>query len=95
MNKWLREILAKVVTREVGKDFTIEQTIHIKSKVTDFIKRNEAIAPFSDLPDTERNIINDISTYNKAGDIESVNRKISELGSVIIIRQEQQVKIEG
>jgi hypothetical protein len=95
LNKWLREILAKLINKEVGKDFTVEQTIQIKSKITDFIKRNEIIAPFTDLPDTERNIINDISTYNKAGDKDSVNRKINELSSVIITRHEQQKKIEG
>lgn len=95
LNKWLREILAKLINKEVGKDFTIEQTIQIKSKITYFIKRNETIAPFTDLPDTERNIINDISTYNKSGDKDSVNRKINELSSVIITRHEQQKKIEG
>jgi len=95
LNKWLREMLAKLINKEVGKDFTVEQTIQIKLKITEFIKRNELIAPYTDLPDTERNIINDISTYNKAGDKDSVNRKINELSSVIITRHEQQKKIEG
>lgn len=95
LNKWLREILAKLVNREVGKDFTVEQTITTKLKITEFIKRNETTTPFTDLPDTERNIINDISTYTKAGDKESVHRKINELSSVIITRHEQQKKIES
>ncbi|WP_298146610.1 hypothetical protein [Flavobacterium sp.] len=95
LNRWLREILAKLVNKEVGKDFSVEQTIQIKSKITEFIKRNETTTPFTDLPDTERNIINDISTYNKAGDKESINRKINELSSVIITRHEQQKKIES
>ena len=95
LNKWLREILAKLVNKEVGQDFTNEQTIEVKEKITNFIKSNETISPFADLPDTERNIINDISTYNKAGDINSVSRKINELSSVIITRYEQQKKIES
>lgn len=95
LNKWLREILAKLINKEVGKDFTVEHTIAIKSKITEFIKQNETISPFADLPDTERNIINDISTYNRAGDKESVSRKINELSSVIITRHEQQKKIEA
>lgn len=95
LNKWLREILAKLVNKEVGKDFTPDQTITIKHKITEFINRNEKANPFTDLPDTERNIINDISTYNKVGDIESVDRKINELSSVIITRHEQQKKIES
>jgi hypothetical protein len=95
LNKWLREILAKIVNKEVGKDFTAEQTISIKNKITEFINRNEKANPFTDLPDTERNIINDISTYNKVGDKDSVDRKINELSSVIITRHEQQRKIES
>ena len=95
LNKWLREILAKLVNKEVGKDFTPEQTIIIKHKITEFINRNEKANPFTDLPDTERNIINDISTYNKVGDKDSVDRKINELSSVIITRHEQQKKIES
>ena len=95
LNKWLREILAKLVNKEVGKDFSVEQTIQIKLKITEFIMLNETISPYTDLPDTERNIINDISTYNKTGDKVSVNRKINELSSVIITRHEQQKKIEN
>lgn len=95
LNKWLREILAKIVNKEVGNDFSSGQTIAIKKKITEFIKRNETANPFTDLPDTERNIINDISTYNKVGDKDSVDRKINELSSVIITRHEQQNKIES
>jgi len=95
LNKWLREILAKLVNKEVGKDFTPEQTIAIKHKITEFININEKANPFTDLPDTERNIINDLSTYNKVGEKDSVDRKINELSSVIITRHEQQKKIES
>ncbi len=95
LNKWLREILAKLVNKDVAKEFTPEQTITVKLKLTEFIKSNETANPFTDLPDTERNIINDISTYNKSGDKESVDRKINELSSVIITRNEQQKKIEN
>ena len=95
LNKWLREILAKTINKDVGKEFSPEQIINIKNKITEFIKSNEIISPFTDLPETERNIINDISSYNKSGDKESVVRKINELSSVIITRHEQQNKIEN
>ncbi|MCG9792994.1 hypothetical protein [Flavobacterium algicola] len=95
LNEWLREILAKLINKEVGQDFSVEQTILTKRKITDFLRINETASPFSDLPDTERNIINDISSYNKTGDSESINRKINELSSVIITRHEQQNKIES
>ncbi|WP_278352424.1 hypothetical protein [Chryseobacterium gleum] len=95
LNKWLREILAKLVNKEVGKNFDSLKTRELKIKITNFININETSAPFSDLPDTESNILNDIFTYNKGGDNESVNRKINELSSVIITRYEQQKKIEA
>lgn len=95
LNKWLREILAKLINREVGKDLDNERLLAIKYKITEFIHTNERISPFSDLPETERNILNDINAYNKAGDRDSISRKINELSSVIVTRHEQQKKIEG
>ena len=95
LNKWLREILAKLVSREVGQDMDSAQINKIKQKISEFIATNESISPFADLPDTERNIINDLSSYNKLGDRKSIDRKINELSSVIITRYEQQKKIES
>ena len=95
LNKWLREILAKLVSREVGQDMGSAQINKIKQKISEFIATNESISPFADLPDTERNIINDLSSYNKLGDRKSIDRKINELSSVIITRYEQQKKIES
>lgn len=95
INRWLREIIAKLVNREVGQDLDSSQTNIIKQKITEFIATNESISPFSDLPDIERNIINDLKSYNILGDKESINRKINELSQVIITRYGQQKKIES
>ena len=94
LNKWLREILARLINKEVGQDLAQDEIIEIKKKITDFIKENETTNPYTDLPDTERNIINDLNAFNKLGDQNSINRKLSELSSVIITRHEQQKKIE-
>ena len=91
LNKWLRETLARLINKEVGQDLVIE----IKDKITNFIKENETTNPYADLPDTERNILNDLSAFNKLGDQNSINRKLGELSSVIITRYEQQKKIEN
>ena len=95
LNKWLREILAKLINKEVGQDLVQDKVIEIKEKITNFIKENETTNPYTDLPDTERSIINDLSAFNKLGDQNSINRKLSELSSVIITRHEQQKKIEN
>ncbi|WP_448788364.1 hypothetical protein [Bacteroides graminisolvens] len=94
MNKWLREVLSKLVNRDIGKDLDNNQLLEIKNKITIYIKANESAFPFTDLPETERNIINDITSYNKLGERDSVDRKINELSSVIITRYELQKKIE-
>jgi len=95
LNKWLREILARLINKEVGEDLAQDKAIEIKERVTNFIKENETTNPYTDLPNTERNIINDLSAFSKLGDQNSINRKLSELSSVIITRHEQQKKIEN
>ena len=95
LNKWLRETLARLINKEVGQDLAQDKVIEIKDKITNFIKENETTSPYTDLPDTELNIINDLSAFNKLGDQNSINRKLGELSSVIITRYEQQKKIEN
>ena len=95
LNKWLRETLARLINKEVGQDLAQDKVIEIKDKITNFIKENETTNPYADLPDTERNILNDLSAFNKLGDQNSINRKLGELSSVIIPRYEQQKKIEN
>ena len=85
LNKWLRETLARLINKEVGQDLAQDKVIEIKDKITNFIKENETTNPYADLPDTERNILNDLSAFNKLGDQNSINRKLGELSSVIII----------
>ncbi|WKN30989.1 hypothetical protein PZB74_18725 [Porifericola rhodea] len=94
LNKWLREILAKLVGRKISENLNIEEVKQLKIKLTEFITANETASPFSDLPDTERNILNDLKTYSNNGDKISIERKISELSSVIQTRYEEQKKLE-
>lgn len=94
LNKWLREILAKLVGRKISENLNIEEVKQLKLKLTEFITANETASPFSDLPDTERNILNDLKTYSNNGDKISIERKISELSSVIQTRYEEQKKLE-
>lgn len=53
LNKWLREILARLINKEVGQDLAQDKVIEIKDKITNFIKENETTNPYTDLPDTE------------------------------------------
>lgn len=94
INKWLRELLAKLINKELNIEISNENRIKIKEKLTSFIIQNEKVNPNSDLPEAERNIINDINSYLLVDDKNSVSRKVSELISIIITRSEQHKKIE-
>ncbi|WCC41442.1 hypothetical protein PJJ26_08055 [Tenacibaculum finnmarkense] len=95
LNRWLRELLAKVIGENSDLKFDKNQTEIIVSRLTEFIDNNEEVSPFSDLPDSERNMLSDITSFVNNGDKNSANRKIKELGSVIQTRTEEQRKIEG
>jgi hypothetical protein len=95
LNRWLREILAQLISRKIGKDLEIQIVKKTKQQISDFITLNEKNSPFSDLPDTERNILNDLSSFSSNGDNPSVERKIIELSSVIQTRYEAQKKLES
>lgn len=95
LNRWLRQILSQLIARKIGEDLEVNKVNDLKKKINDFIKANERASPFADLPDTERNMLNDVRTYSAAGDKESVERKITELSSVIQTRYEDQKKLEA
>lgn len=95
LNRYLREIIAKLINKEYTKTLSNEQILSIKDKINSIIKKNEESNPYADLPNPERGIINDISTYNIHSDNKSIERKLKELSSVIITRNEQQKKVEA
>ncbi|HDR7866524.1 TPA: hypothetical protein QCY24_000132 [Bacillus wiedmannii] len=93
LNKSLRKFLVKLQAGQF-EDVKEEQIRDWKSKMDEFIKRNEELSPFSELPQAERNIMNDMLAYLDKNDNESIQRKIMELSNSIQIRQEQLDKIE-
>ena len=95
LNKWLRELLTKVIGEKNELEYNKENTSDLVEKITSFIDKNEEASPFSDLPDTERNMLSDISEFIKSNNQDAANRKIKELSSVIQTRTEEQKKIEG
>jgi hypothetical protein len=95
LNKWLRELLTKVIGENSEMEFNKEKTQETVVQLTEFIDNNEEISPFSDLPDSERNMLSDLMAFIKNDDKNSANRKIKELGNVIQTRTEEQKKIEG
>lgn len=92
LSKALREFLVTVVSREksIAEDSIEDETIKDwKQKITNFISQNEALSPYADLPPAERNVLNDMSTFLKNNDLESVKRKTLELAGMIQARHDE------
>lgn len=93
LNKSLRKFLVKIQTEKL-EGIKEEQIKEWKNKVDEFIKKNEELSPFAELPQAERNIMNDILAYLDKNDTDSIRRKIMELSNSIQIRKEQIDKID-
>lgn len=95
LNKWLRELLTLIISEDPEIKFNKDNLKMLTQKITEFIDNNEQVSPFSDLPETERNMLSDIGAFIKNDDKNSANRKIKELSSVIQTRNEEQKKLEN
>ncbi|MDD4028431.1 MAG: hypothetical protein PHI40_00910 [Caldisericia bacterium] len=83
MRQYLVEVLSKCKNAKRSEE---KCNIDIATKLTDFIRLNENLAPYTDLPLEERTIFNDIAIFLEKKDIDSVKRKILELQGTIKVR---------
>ncbi len=82
LREFLVELLSKNKFSNKNNGYTWKQ------KLTEFIQKFEAIAPYAGLPPTERNLLNDILTFIEKNDIESAKKKLIELAGMIQARHE-------
>ena len=87
LNKWLREFLAGLISKSLDDSLEYKEIIDFKNKISKFIKENEKISPYSDLQKIERNIFQDILSYIKNSDVESIKLKLKELSNIIQTRK--------
>jgi len=87
LNKWLREFLAGLISKNLDDSLEYKEIIDFKNKISKFIKENEKISPYSDLQKIERNIFQDILSYIKNSDLESIKLKLKELSNIIQTRK--------
>lgn len=98
VSRYLKEFLVLLVSKNkeyIDSDIDDVRIIAWKQKITDFIKKNEEISPYSELPTIEKNILDDILSFLAKNDSESVTRKISELSNAIKIRNNDFRKIQS
>jgi hypothetical protein len=94
LNKLLRSFIVKMHNSVDEKAFDTEMFNKWKVQMTDYIKKNEEVSPFSNLPDAERNIMNDIISYLDVNNHEAVKTKSRELAGYIQSKSERIVDLE-
>lgn len=90
LNRLLKMYLVRVISGDVKEEHS--QTLDFGNKISAFIRKNEEVSPYSDLPQAEQNIIIDLSTFIDNGDTHSVKRKLQELAGMIQVRSDELTK---
>lgn len=85
LSKELRSYLVSIVS---STNLQFKQATNIKDFVTAIINTIEKENPFNDLPAAERNLILDIQKFIEASDKSGAEGKLTDLASLIEIRQE-------
>lgn len=89
--KWLRIFLLNIYENESSS----ENAIKLKQSIKNFVEAAETISPHSELPSLERSLIRDIEKYLIAADFENSQRKLKEIVTSIIIREESVMRLKG
>ncbi|EDZ49324.1 hypothetical protein [Bacillus cereus] len=89
----LRRFLVELHSKKY-ENLKIEQIHEWKEKIDNFIRHNEQLSPFSELPEAEKGMINDILSFAENKENEEIKRKIKELSRLIQVRKEEIDKIE-
>lgn len=95
LSRRLREFLVELISKKFDETLGDEIIREWKGKISDFIKKNEQVSPYADLPAAERNILSDISTFLEKNDTESVKRKTLELAGMIQARHDDLNKVRN
>jgi len=98
LSNQLREFLVSLISKDknlIDSSIDNEAIRDWKERISEFIRRNEEISPYADLPASERNILSDISTFLERNDVASVKRKTLELAGMIQARNDESNRIRS
>lgn len=95
LSRYLRTFLVDLISKDIDETIDDETIVKWKQKISEFIRINEEISPYADLPSIERNLLSDISAFLESGDTESTKRKLLELASMIQARSDDLNKIQN
>ncbi len=95
MSRQLRIFMVELISKNIDKSIDDQTIVEWKNKISEFIRVNEEVAPYADLPPAERNIVRDTSVFLKAGDTEAAGRKLNELAAMIQVRNDDLNRIRN
>jgi len=95
LSRQLREFLVDLVSKDLDQKIEDSVVVDWKDKISSFIKMNEEISPYADLPPAKRSVLNDIAAFFEKDDINSARRKLAELGGMIQARHDDILKIQN
>ena len=95
LSRQLREFLVDLLSKDLGHEIEDSVVVDWKDKISSFIKTNEEISPYADLPPAERSVLNDITAFFEKDDIDSAKRKLAELGAMIQARHDDILKTQN
>jgi hypothetical protein len=94
LNSYLQGFIVKLQSKILVEANNEEDIVKWKKFMTDLLAKNKEISPFSELPVSERNIMNDVLAYLESEDKDSIKRKMRELSVLIQTRSEHLEKTE-
>lgn len=98
LSNYLRELLVSVVSNDkniLGESLEPNTLTEWKNKISNFIEKNEEVAPYANLPSAERNILNDLTVFIMKDEKESAKRKTLEIAGMIEARSNDLEKIQN
>jgi hypothetical protein len=95
LTRWLREFIVDLYDRKYVYSLKVHQVAHLNERISSFITANENTSPYADLPDVERNLVNDIAALSQGDQRDEVTRKLAELASVIQIREDRLARLHS
>lgn len=95
LSKWLKEFLVKLISKEMDESIDNNVLVEWNKKISDFIHKIEEASPYSGLPEIERNILTDMSSYLKNDNKDGIERKISEVAGILQARNDDLNKIRN
>ncbi len=93
VSSYLRDYLVELVSGRSGTEDSADAIQQSKGLVTKWLAENDQSAPFADVPDVERHLIEDIASFLASSDRDGVLRKLDQLASSVTIREQDYQRI--